>query len=64
MLVISRYVVTTCEIDYYILVIFVVISKKEESMYRERLYISITLGRIITSQIVLKRFNSYGDTIL
>ena len=44
MLIIPRYIVTTCETDYYILVIFVVISKKEESIYRGKLYISMILG--------------------
>ena len=57
MLIISRYVVTTCEIDYYILIIFVVISKKEESIYRKRLYILMVLGRISTSLNSVESFN-------
>ena len=49
MLVIPRYVVTACETDYYILVVFVVMSKEEGSMYRERLHIPVVLGRMSTS---------------
>ena len=52
----NRYIVTTCEIDHYILFIFVVISKKEESIYRERLYILIILDRISISLNSVKAF--------
>ena len=49
---------TTFEINYYILIIFVVISKKERSIYgRKTLYINST--RLNKYQlIVLKRFNA------
>ena len=56
MLVIPRYIVTACETDYYILIVFVVMSKKEESMYSKRLYILKILGRISTSLISVKAF--------
>ena len=51
-LVIPRYAVTACETDHYILVVFVVMSKEERSMYRRKA--SCTNG---TSQTVLKRSN-------
>ena len=36
MLVIPRYAVTACETDHYILVVFVVMSKEEGSMYSRK----------------------------
>ena len=54
-LVIPRYAVTACETGHYILIVFVVMSKEEGSMYRKRLHISVVLGRMDTSQTVLKR---------
>ena len=56
MLIISRYIVTTCKTDYYILVIFVVISKKEDLYIVERLYILIILDRKSTSLNNIKIF--------
>ena len=35
LLVTPRYAVTACETDHYILVVFVVMSKEERSMYRK-----------------------------
>ena len=60
-MVIPRYAITRCETDHYILVIFVVISKKEESMYRRKLHIPIILDQISTSQTVLKRSNNIAS---
>ena len=57
MLVIPRYAVTACETDHYILVVFVVMSKEERSMYRRKLHIPMVLGRMSTSQTVLKHSN-------
>ena len=54
LLVIPRYAVTACETDHYILVVFVVMSKEEGSMYRGRLHIPVVLDRMSTSQTVLK----------
>ena len=58
MLIIPRYVVTACETDHYILIIFVVISKEEESIYRKRLYILIILGRISINLNSVESFNT------
>ena len=56
MFIIPRYVVTACEIDHYILSVFVVISKKEGLCIVERLYIPVILGRISTSSNSVKAF--------
>ena len=48
--------VTACETDHYILVVFVVMSKEEGSMYRGKLHIPIVLGRMGTSQTSVKTF--------
>ena len=48
--------VTACETDHYILVVFVVMSKEEGSMYSERLHIPIVLGRMSTSASSVEMF--------
>ena len=56
MLIISRYAVTTCETNYYILIIFVVISKEEGLCIVEKLYIPMVLGRMGTSSSSVETF--------
>ena len=64
MLIISRYAVTACVRSIIIyLLIFVVISKEEESIYRKRVYILIILGRISTSSNSVKTFQ-YKEIIV
>ena len=50
---------TAFETDHYILVVFVVMSKEERSMYRGRLHVPMVLGQMSTSQTVLKRSNTF-----
>ena len=59
MLVIPRYAVTACETDHYILVVFVVMSKEEGSMYRRKLHIPMILGRMGTSSNNIEMFQQY-----
>ena len=56
LLVLPRYAVTACETGHYILIVFVVMSKEEGSMYRERLYILMILGRMSTSANSVEMF--------
>ena len=63
MLVIPRYAVTACETDHYILVVFVVMSKEEGSMYMERLHIPMILGRMGTSQASVETFQHIPMTV-
>ena len=51
--------VTACETDHYILVVFVVMSKEEESIYRRKPYISMILGRISTSANSVEMFQHW-----
>ena len=60
LLVIPRYAVTACETDHYILVVFVVMSKEEGLCTVKRIHIPMVLGRMGTSQTVLKRSNIYS----
>ena len=59
MLVIPRYAVTAYKTDHYILVVFVVMSKEEGSMYRGKLHIPIILGRINTSSNSVETFQHW-----